>query len=67
MEKAPPQGELVSSFDLWRFTLEGLLLEGEAKMDPGGGAIHPETKWVYAYRSERASEISWGQTWYPAV
>ena len=47
MEKAPYRGEPVSSFDLWRFRLEGLLLAGEAKMDPGGGAMHPETKWGY--------------------
>lgn len=57
MEKRPLQEEPVSSLALWRFRLEGLLLGGKAKMDPGGGAVHPETKWgsesLWARKSSR--------------
>lgn len=52
-----PTGGAVSSLALWRFRLEGLLLGGKAKMDPGGGAVHPETKWgsesLWARKSSR--------------
>lgn len=54
MEKRPLQREPVSSFDIWRFRLEGLLLRGEAKMDTVcvlgvGETMHPELKWGYDY------------------
>lgn len=44
MEKRPLQREPVSSFDLWRLQTERATPWSEAKLDPEGGAMHPETK-----------------------